>query len=364
MIPKIALDTFSFATPLYLWLLALPAALLVLWVWQLAARRRDATRLRRARLLPVRERFSTFGDLGFWLCALIAASLCIVALAGPRARIAAVRNASTDIVILQDGSASMYVKDVAPDRWRRSVRFLRAFAGALSWKGDRVALALFAHLCSPQVRLTKDPNALFFFLDHLSERSPFRLEDIPTWDTNIEEGIRWGLRIVEKDQELFGESGNPRAFLVITDGQAWSGSVASALATARARHIPVYIVGVGTTSGGMIPQPQTPTAQSFEPVHSVLDRASLIQLAQAGGGEYFEIGRGSDRDVAFSIIGRLRKRSDQAKVVESFDDLYWRFLLAAGVMLCVGTLMLRTRTELGWQLAGAVAVVLLMATML
>jgi len=96
----------------------------------------------------------------------------------------------------------------------------------------------------------------------------------------------------------------------------------------------------------------------------VLDRASLIQLAQAGGGEYFEIGRGSDRDVAFSIIGRLRKRSDQAKVVESFDDLYWRFLLAAGVMLCVGTLMLRTRTELGWQLAGAVAVVLLMATML
>ena len=361
MIPKIALDTFSFATPLYLWLLVLPAALLVVWVWQLAARHRDARRLRRARLLPVRERFSTFGDLGFWLCALLAASLCIVALAGPRARIAAVRHASTDIVILQDGSASMYVKDVAPDRWRRSVRFLRAFAGALSWKGDRVALALFAHLCSPQVRLTKDPNALFFFLDHLGERSPFRLEDIPTWDTNIEEGIRWGLRIVEKDHELFGESGNPRAFLVITDGQAWSGSVASALQTARARHIPVYIVGVGTTSGGLIPQPQGPTAETFAPVHSVLDRASLIQLAQAGGGEYFEIGRGSDRDVAFSIISRMRKRSDQAKVVESFEDLYWRFLLAAGVMLCVGTLMLRTRAEVGWQIAGAVAMVLLLA---
>ena len=28
--PRIALDTFSFATPLYLWLLVLPAALFVL----------------------------------------------------------------------------------------------------------------------------------------------------------------------------------------------------------------------------------------------------------------------------------------------------------------------------------------------
>ena len=104
----------------------------------------------------------------------------------------------------------MYVTDVRPDRWRRSVQFLRTFAETLSWKGDRVALALFAQLAAPQVRLTKDPNALFFFIDHLGDRSPFRLENTTTWDTNIEEGIRWGLRLVEKDEEVFGKSGNPR----------------------------------------------------------------------------------------------------------------------------------------------------------
>jgi Ca-activated chloride channel family protein len=363
MLPRIAFDTFSFATPLYLWLLVLPAVLLIVWLWQLIARRRDARRLLRTRLVPMPERFSRFGDLGFWLCVLIAASFCIVALAGPRARIAAVRHASADVVVLQDGSASMYVKDVDPDRWRRSIRFLRTFAGALSWKGDRVALALFAHLCSPQVRLTKDPNALFFFLDHLGDRSPFRLEDIPTWDTNIEEGIRWGLRIVEKDEQLFGKSGNPRAFVVITDGQAWSGSVADALKQARSRDIPVYIVGVGTTAGGMIPQPTGPTTQPLDPVHSVLDRASLIALAQAGGGEYFEIGRGSDREVAFSIINRLRRRSDKAQVVESFEDLYWRFLMIAAIAVVVGTVMLRRRAELAWQAAGAAAVVVVLLTL-
>ena len=78
---------------------------------------------------------------------------------------------------------------------------------------------------------------------------------------------------------------------------------------------------------------------------SVLDRPSLIQLARSGGGEYFEIGRGSDRDVAFGLISRLRQRSNTAQVVESFDDLYWQFLLAAGIVLCIGALLLRRRVD-------------------
>ena len=358
------LETFSFATPLYLWLLAVPGVMLVLWTWRVLSRRRDIARLRRARIVPQRERFGAFGDLAFWFCALTASAICIVALAGPRARVNITRNASADVVILQDGSASMYVRDVAPDRWRRSVRFLRTFAETLSWKGDRVALALFANLCSPQVRLTRDPNALFFFLDHLGERSPFRLEDLPTWDTNIEEGIRWGLRIVETDDQLFGNSGNPRAFLVVTDGQAWSGTVANALRRARERRIPVFIVGVGTTSGGLIPQPKLASGEVLAPVHSVLDRSSLIQLAQAGGGEYFEIGRGSDRDLAFTIISRLRRLSNGGEVVESFEDLYWRFLLAAAIVIALGMVLLHSRTELAWGAVGAACVVLMLTTLL
>ena len=162
-----------------------------------------------------------------------------MALARPQALTSLVRRGSADIVILQDASASMYVSDVRPDRWRRSVQFLRTFAESLSWQGDRVALALFAQLAAPQVRLTKDPNSLFFFIDHLGEHSPFPLENAPTWDTNIEEGLRWGLRLVDKDEELFGKSGNPKAFLVISDGQSWTGKVAESLHEARQRKIPV-----------------------------------------------------------------------------------------------------------------------------
>ena len=364
MIPRIDVESLRFESPVLLWLLAVPAALAALWVWRLVRRRADVHRLKGARVLPVRERYSVAGDLTFWLAVLVAASLCVVAVAKPQARVSAVRRASADIVILQDASASMHVTDVRPDRWRRSVLFLRTFAESLSWRGDRVALALFAQLAAPQVRLTKDPNSLFFFLDHLGDRSPFRLENLTTWDTNVEEGIRWGLNLIEKDEQLFGKSGNPKAFVVISDGQAWTGNVATALLTARERKIPVFVVGIGTTVGGMIPEPANPDGTRPPPtIRSTLDRKSLIQIAVAGSGEYFEIGEEPDRTIAFRIVDRLRQRSANAPQVETFEDLYPRVLLAAAIVLCAGTPFLRKRTELVWQAAGALGVVLLIASL-
>lgn len=245
------------------------------------------------------------------------------------------------------------------------MQFLRTLAESLSWQGDRVALALFAQLAAPQVRLTTDPNALFFFLDHLAERSPFPLESVPTWDTNIEEGIRWGLRLVEQDEQLFGPSGNPKAFVVISDGQAWSGTVATALQAARERGVPVYVVGVGTTAGGMIPEPARSDGTRPPPViRATLDRPSLARIAAAGGGEYFEIGREPDRVVVFRLIDRLARLSNVAQPIETFDDLYRRALMAAAIALCLGTLALRSRTELAWQAVGALATVVLLGVII
>src|SRR6185312_1860554 len=366
MVTGIDLSTLTFGDALYLWLLLVPGVLLVLWIVQVVRRRKDAKAYQATRVVPMRETFTWAGDLAFWLCLILASAFTIVALARPQARVTIIRKAGADIVILQDGSASMYVKDVKPDRWRRSIQFLRTFADALSWKGDRVALAIFAHTAAPQLRLTKDPNSFFFFLDHLGDHSPFRLEDTPTWDTNIETGIEWGLKLVEKDSELFGKSKNPKGFVVITDGQDWTGTVATALADARRRKIPVNVVGVGTVGGGMIPEP--PRADGTTPpptIHAILDRDNLRQIASAGGGEYFEIGHDADRDVAFQIIESVRRRavaSVESQAEESREELYWQFLFFAGVILCLGTFVLKERAELWWQAAGAVVAVLLITS--
>ena len=67
MLTGVDVNSIRFAEPLYLWLLILPSVLLVVWVWQLSRRRRDARRFRQHRRLPVRERFPIFGGLAFWL---------------------------------------------------------------------------------------------------------------------------------------------------------------------------------------------------------------------------------------------------------------------------------------------------------
>ena len=291
-----------------------------------------------------------------------------------------VRTSGIDLVILQDGSASMRVRDVRGDRWRRSMAFLRTLGESLQWEDDRIALALFATIATPQIRLTRDPNTFFFFLDHLEEAPPFRLEDDTTWDTNIERGIYWGLRLIDRDEEMRRRlppvkvdparsggidrpqrppgSNNPRAFVLISDGQAWSGSVAKSLATAQERRIPVFVVGVGTTAGGVIPDPNRDPRRAA--VSSSLDRSSLAVIANAGSGRYFELDREGDRDIANAIIDATRRRAESGNVEQTTRDLYWPLLVIAAGFVGLGVLFMRDRPSLALQLAaGIVALVIL-----
>jgi Ca-activated chloride channel family protein len=355
MIPTIDWATVRFEEPQYLWLLLAPLALLALWFWQLGRRRGDAQRFARRRTLPVRQRFHVLGGLMFWFCLTLATATTILALARPVARVSLVRNAGIDLVILQDGSTSMRVTDVMGNRWQRSMRFLRQLGESISWKNDRIAMALFARIATPQVRLTKDPNTYFFFLDHLGEESPFRLEDDTSWDTNTELGIYWGLKLIDRDEQVHGKSPNARAFILLSDGQTWSGEVEKSIALAKARGIPIFAIGVGTSSGGFIPEPpKNPNAGPPEPpVFSILDRGSLSVISTAGGGQYFELDRDSDREIATNIIDATRRRAGFQGVDESTEPLYWRLLFISAVLIAVATVFIQERAELWLELAGA-----------
>ena len=365
IIPTIDLSTVRFEQPQQLWLLFGPLLLLALWARQAGRRRGDVHRFMSHRTLPVRERFGPFGGLLFWLCLILACTATIVALAQPHARASLIRTAGIDLVVLQDGSTSMRVQDVTGNRWQRSMRFLRQLGESVSWKNERIAMALFARIATPQVRLTKDPNTYFFFLDHLSEESPFRLEDDTSWDTNTELGIHWGLRVFDRDQQLHGRSPNAKAFVLLSDGQTWSGEVARSLALAKARAIPVYTIGVGTSGGGFIPEPPR-TATSgppTEPVYSVLDRASLAAIASSSGGQYFELDRETDREIANEIIEATRRRAGVQSVDEGTEPLYWRCLFVAACLLGLGGVFVHERSEL-WILASGAALALLVLTSL
>jgi Ca-activated chloride channel family protein len=354
----IQFESLRFGEPLFLWLLCAPALLLCLWCWRVVGRRIDARKYGAARLVPVHERFSSVGELAFWLALIAALSLTILAIARPQGITAIVRSPGADIVLLVDGSASMRVRDMGTDRWQRSMEWVRTLAQTLSWDGDRIALATFADIAVPQIRLTRDPNTILFFLDHLDKAPTFRLENDTAWDTNVEDAIYWGLKLVDTDQEMYGPSKNAKTFVIISDGQVWSGDVQKALLQAVQRGIMIDVIGVGTSNGGMIPLPRGEDGAvlaGFTAIRSVLDRASLREIARAGGGEYFEIGATSDVQVAARIIQNAARRSGNEQVDESFDELYWYLLAAAAGCIALGLLVVKQRIQLGLGFAVALA---------
>jgi Ca-activated chloride channel family protein len=350
----------SFGVPAALWLLALPALLLPLWVWAVVRRAGQVRALASRRLLPERERHSRTGSLPAWLC-LIAASACLIlAVARPRGVAATPERPGVDVVVLQDASASMHVADVAGNRWRRSMAFLRRLCDALNWQDDRLALAVFAHIATPQVRLTRDPNTVLFFLDHLSARPPFRLEDDTTWNTDLERAVAWGLRILEKDEEINGVSPNARVFLMLSDGEAWSGEVARSIDLARDAKVPVFVVGVGTLAGDYLPEvPPAPGEPPMARALSRLNRASLQRIAESAGGQYFELDRDADRDIANRVIDAGRRLAPPRAAEPSVVEWYPRLLMAAVGLAALATLFPSTRAEawLQWGLATAGLVV-------
>jgi Ca-activated chloride channel family protein len=362
----IDLGSIRFGEPLYLWLLAAPAVLFVLWCWQAVPRRADARKYRALRLVPVHERFGVVGELGFWLALIAALSLTILALARPQGITAIVRSPGVDIVLLMDGSTSMRVRDMGTDRWQRAMEWVRTFTKTLSWDGDRMALATFADIAVPQVRLTRDPNTILFFLDHLDDAPTFRLENETSWNTNVEDAIYWGVKLVETDREMYGPSRNARTFVVISDGQVWSGNVQRSIAAAAGLGIAVDVIGVGTSNGGVIPLPRDEKGvvlAGFEPIRSTLDRTSLREIARAGSGEYFELGTAADEQIAARIIQNAARRSSNDQVDEALDELYWYLLAAAAGFVGVGLLFLKQRVQLGFGFAAALAVLALISSL-
>jgi Ca-activated chloride channel homolog len=345
----------TFGAPGALWLLAVPLVALGAWVWRLTARWADVRRLRATRVIPGPERHGVVGSLPAWLCLILAAAALVAAVARPQGLATTAGRPGVDLVVLQDGSASMHVKDVAGNRWQRSMAFLRRLGDALSWKDDRMALAVFAHIATPQIRLTRDPNTVFFFLDHLKARPPFRLEDDTTWNTNLEQAVLWGLRILDKDVELHGPSPNARLFLMLSDGEAWSGEVARAIDRVRDANVPIYVAGVGTLAGDWLPEVQVgPTEEPLQPAISRLNRASLQRIAASANGQYFELDRDEDRVIANTIVDAGRRLAPPREAEPMVIEFYPRLLVAAAALAALSLLFARTRTE-AWLQAGLTA---------
>jgi hypothetical protein len=119
--------------------------------------------------------------------------------------------------------------------------------------------------------------------------------------------------------------------------------------------VPLFVIGVGTLGGGPLPESvYADGTKEPSPGRSRLDRPSLQRMAAAGGGQYFELDRDPDREIANAIIDAGRRRAPTTIQSGAVQELYWRFLAAAVALAALAAACFRERAELWRHGAGGV----------
>jgi Ca-activated chloride channel family protein len=286
----------TFAWPQLLWLLALPAALLV---WELMRKRRHAEnehpKILRAEAgisgvsLSGDGKSAGGGRRRFLLCAGIA--LGIVALARPQwgHLDEPVFDQSREIIIALDLSRSMLTPDVKPSRLERSKLLIQALLDRL--KGERVGLIVFSGTAFLQSPISPDYEILREFLPALGP------DYLPEGGTNYRQ-------LIDTSLEAFaGGSSADRYLIILSDGEATDDDWKVKIPELARKGIRVIGLGVGTSGGGMIP-----------------DGAGSYMKDENGAVVLSRLESGTLRDLAAATHGTYRDASewvDLAKVLSS-----------------------------------------------
>jgi Ca-activated chloride channel family protein len=321
----------TFAWPHLLWLLALPAGLLV---WELVRIRRlsgtEHPKILRAEaglsgvsLTEASSKPPFSSRRRFLLCAGLA--LGIVAIARPQwGRLdEPVFDQSREIIIALDLSRSMLTPDVKPSRLERSKLLIQSLLDHL--KGERVGLVVFSGTAFLQAPLSADYEILREFLPSLGP------DYLPEGGTNYRQ-------LIDTSIEAFGESAAADRYLIIlSDGEATDDDWKSRVPELEKKGIRVIGLGVGTSGGGMIPDGAGAFMkdENGAVVLSRLEDGTLRELTSATHGVYRDASEWVDlpRVLASTVDEGRKGRFVEHNSVRYVERYQWALAQALACLL-------------------------------
>ena len=240
-----------------------------------------------------------------------------------------------DVIVAVDGSNSeIYAED---GRFDKTKRELADFAERLQGT-DRVGLIVFAGEPRTASPLSVDYGNLQFKAERLELES---------------RGLQSGTKLaaaVEHAAKSFETAKNigerERILVVVSDGEIFGEDLEAAIAAARAHHVTIYAIGVGTERGVRMKIP-TEDGKGTEyvqdeaaggPALTKLDEAPLRKLASATGGRYFRGGDGATLSKVMERVAEANK-GEKSESIRSPRGVAEIFLWPA-LMLLLLDLML------------------------
>jgi Ca-activated chloride channel homolog len=250
---------------------------------------------------------------------LVALAAMIVGVARPHATVS-VRREQATVVLAIDVSRSMTANDVRPTRLRAAEAAAKAFLGKVPEK-FQVALVSFGSRALIVVGPTADHSLVEDGLDALR----------PGEGTALGDAIAISARLGHKVGTREGEQ-PPSAVLMISDGAQNGGTTppTRAVRLARANHVPIYTVLVGT-AGGVV---QAAIPGGFRATIRVPPNPSTLRMvAQRTGGQFYTATTDKGvRDVYERLGSRLGHRQTSREITDLFAGGSALLLLAGGAL--------------------------------
>ena len=307
-----------FEYPGLLWLLVIPALLVVHYIWLELAQRHP--HLRVSTSVPWKLGGTPFmawlRHLPF-LFRLAAIVLVIIALARPRMseETTNVDAEGIDIVLAMDVSTSMLARDLYPDRINASKDIAVEFISQR--KSDRIGIVVFAGESFTQCPLTTDKRTLVNLMNEVSTGI-------------IDDGTAIGNGLATAVARLTESDAKSRVVILLTDGVNNSGEVAPQMATEIAKQygIKVYTIGVGKE--GMAKYPvMTPWGVQLQDVEVEIDELLLKDISQATGGKYFRATDNTSLAEIYNEINQMETGRTTVTNVVTYEELFMIYVLWA-----------------------------------
>ena len=317
-----------FEYPKLLWLLVIPALLVLHYIYLEKAGRRPHLRVSTAVPWKIKGRnFMTFFRHVPFLLRTFALVMVVISIARPRSseEFSKVDTEGIDIVLAMDVSTSMLARDLTPDRINASKDIAIEFISQRP--SDRMGIVVFAGESFTQCPLTTDRATLINLMKEVQT-------DI------IEDGTAIGNGLATAVARLKDSDAKSRVVILLTDGVNNSGEVSPQMAAeiAKTYGVRVYTIGVGKE--GMAPYPvMTPWGVQVQNMKVEIDEELLKEVAESTGGRYF---RATDNTKLAEIYSEINKMEKARTTVDSFPvykELFGSFAVLALLALMLELLL-------------------------
>ncbi len=241
-----------------------------------------------------------------------------------------IRGEGVDIALALDISGSMASLDFEPsNRLEAAKQVISDFIGERPY--DRIGLVIFSNEAFSQSPLTLDHNMVQRSLDQVELATELGLED----------GTAIGLGIANAANMLTNSDAQSKVVILLTDGVNNAGQIDPLTAAEAAKALGIKVYTIGAARPGTVPVPMdTPFGTQITYQESVLDEATLQQVADITGGRYYRAQDTEGLQQIYDEINQLEKSQVEIEVFNQYQELaLW--LIIPAILLMLAEIILR-----------------------